>query len=92
MNFFKNLELKNKKILFFFIVSIFLSFLIDTKITLFFYGLNDPFKSFFHTVTKFGDSLYYLLFIALFFLILRVRKNISPIFKNLYDLNVFDFL
>ena len=91
MIFFKNLELKNKKILFFFIVSIFLSFLIDTKITLFFYGLNDPFKSFFHTVTKFGDSLYYLLFIALFFLILRVRKNISPIFKNLYDLNVFIF-
>ena len=91
MIFFKNLELKDKKILFFFIISILLSFVIDTKLTLFFYGFNEPFKSFFHTVTKFGDSLYYLLFIALFFLILRVRKNISPIFKNLYDLNVFVF-
>jgi len=91
MIFFKNLELKDKKILFFFIISILLSFIIDTKLTLFFYGFNEPFKSFFHTVTKFGDSLYYLLFIALFFLILRVRKNISPIFKNLYDLNVFVF-
>ena len=91
MHFFKNLELKEKKMLLFFIISIFLSFLIDSKLTLFFYGFNEPFKSFFHTATKFGDSLYYLLFIALFFLILRVRKNISPIFKNLYDLNVFVF-
>ena len=91
MTFFKNLELKDKKILFIFIVAIFLSFFIDTKLTLFFYGFNEPFKSFFHTATKFGDSLYYLLIIMFFFLVLRTKKKISPIFKNLYDLNIFVF-
>ena len=67
MTSFKNLELKDIKILFIFIVAIFLSFFIDTKLTFFFYGFNEPFKSFFHTATKFGDSLYYLLIIIFFF-------------------------
>ena len=91
MNFFKNLEIRDKKILFSFLVAILFTFLIDSKLTLFIFGLNEPFKSFFHTATKFGDSFYYLIIIVLLFFILRVRKNISPIFKNLYDLNTFIF-
>ena len=91
MNFFKNLEIRDKKILFSFIVVILFTFLIDSKLTLFIFELNEPFKSFFHTATKFGDSFYYLIIIVLLFFILRVKKNISPIFKNLYDLNTFVF-
>ena len=91
MNFFKNLEIRDKKILFSFLVAILLTFLIDSKFTLFIFELNEPFKSFFHTATKFGDSFYYLIIIVLLFFILRVKKNISPIFKNLYDLNTFVF-
>ena len=91
MNFFKNLEIRDKKILFSFLVAILLTFLIDSKLTLFIFELNEPFKSFFHTATKFGDSFYYLIIIVLLFFILRVKKNISPIFKNLYDLNTFIF-
>ena len=91
MKFFSNLDLKNKKIFFFFIIAIFISFFIDTKLTLLFYNFNEPFKSFFYTATKFGDSLYYFLILTIFFLILRYKKNKSLILKNLYDLNIFVF-
>ncbi len=91
MNFIKNLDLKNKRILFFFVITIFITFFIDKKLTLFFYGFNDPFKSFFLTATNFGDSLYYFLFIVFLFLLLRPKKNASLIFQNLYDINIFAF-
>ncbi|MDB9776229.1 phosphatase PAP2 family protein [Alphaproteobacteria bacterium] len=91
MNFFKSLDLKQKKILIFFAVAIFITFFIDKKLTLFFYSFNDPFKSFFLTATNFGDSLYYFILIFIFFLFLRPKKNISLIFQNLYNINVFAF-
>ncbi len=91
MNFFKSLDLKQKKILIFFAVVICITFFIDKKLTLFFYNFNDPFKSFFLTATNFGDSLYYFILIFIFFLFLRPKKNISPIFQNLYNINIFAF-
>jgi len=63
MIFFKNLELKDKKILFFFIISILLSFIIDTKLTLFFYGFNEPFKSFF--IQLLNLAIHYIIYYSL---------------------------
>ncbi|MAV82291.1 MAG: hypothetical protein CMI90_02355 [Pelagibacteraceae bacterium] len=91
MIFFKNLSSIEKKILYGFIASIFIFIFFDTKLTLFFYGLNDPFKSFFHAITNFGNSLYYFCITIILFFVFRVKKDTSTLFKNIYDLNLFTF-
>ena len=55
MNFFKNLEIRDKKILFSFLLVILFTFFIDSKLKLFLFGLHEPFKSFFLTPTTLDD-------------------------------------
>ena len=91
MNYFKKLSPNERGIFYIFMISIFIFLFFDTRLTLFFQGFNEPFKSFFHTITNFGDSSYYFLITIALFFILKKRKDKSLIMKNIYDINLFTF-
>ena len=91
MRFYTELSKQEKHIFMFFILGILIAVLLDNSLILFLNKVNEPFKSFFHTATNFGNSAYYFTIVIVLFFILRIKKNISEIYKNLYDLNIFIF-